>query len=290
MKTGSLQSYWIRFSTAATTSSIVLFVVAIPVAVCADVRISEFVYDAPGSDDKHEWIEIFNAGRTPVDISRWKISDGSRHVLNAPPKNGSVGTTTLQPSTFAILVDNAMAFAALYPSVAVSIIDTSINLPNAGGTISLIDASGKVADSVSYLASAGAAGNGNSLQKSVSEKWLEAKPTPGTANAEVAAPVEIKSTTPPPKKSAAAKRTTPKTTTKRPAAAQNAAKRDVVLASPIGETVVDSAEVAAVGSPTKSLVSPWLFGTLGIAGVAAVAGIAAMRSKKEEWEIVEETD
>lgn len=150
-----------------------------PCIVSAQVTITEFMYDAPGTDDKQEWVEIYNGGSTAVDLTKWKINDGSNHVLNVPPKNGGVGSITIQPGGYAILASDAPTFVTAYPNVA-NVIDTTLSLSNTSGTIQLIDDAGAVADTVTYAKAQGAAGDGNTLQ------WNGSTYVPGTSSPGVA--------------------------------------------------------------------------------------------------------
>ncbi|MBI2030415.1 lamin tail domain-containing protein [Candidatus Kaiserbacteria bacterium] len=166
---------------------LVLVFVCTPLLAHGQVVISEFLYDAPGSDDNQEWLEVFNAGSTPVDLSKWKVNDGSNHILNAPPKNGGTGSLTLPPGGYLVLADDATAFIAAHPSPACAVIDTTLSLGNTSGTVSLIDDTGATADSLPYSKDQGGAGDGNTLARaSVSEKTVSAgapSPCTGTLSA-----------------------------------------------------------------------------------------------------------
>src|SRR3989339_847976 len=77
-----------------------------PRIVFAQVLINEIMYDLSGADDKHEWVEIYNNGSSPVDLSDWKFNDAdtaTNHGLNAPPKNNSRGSTVLDAGDYALL-------------------------------------------------------------------------------------------------------------------------------------------------------------------------------------------
>lgn len=167
-----------------------LFIVATVVAallpglVSAQIVISEFLYDAPGADTDQEFVELFNAGSSAVDLTQWKINDGSNHTLNVPPKNGGTGSITIAPGAYIILVDNATDFIALHSGLTASVIDTVLSLTNTADTISLIDEGGTIADSISYTKDQGGAGDGNSLARvSVSGTNLTSgTPTLGTGS------------------------------------------------------------------------------------------------------------
>lgn len=161
---------------------LVLVFVLTPLLAHGQIVVSEFLYDAPGSDDNQEWLEVFNAGSTPVDLSKWKVNDGSNHILNVPPKNGGTGSLTLPPGGYLVLADDATVFIAAHPSPACAVIDTTLSLGNTGGTVSLIDDTGATVDSLPYTKDQGGAGDGNTLARAnVSEKTVTAgSPSPCT--------------------------------------------------------------------------------------------------------------
>ncbi len=156
----------------------------LPGLASAQIVISEFLYDAPGADTDQEFVELFNAGSSAVDLTKWKINDGSNHTLNVPPKNGGTGSITIAPGAYLLLVDNATDFIALHSGLTVSVIDTVLSLTNTADTISLIDEGGAIADSISYTKDRGGAGDGNSLARvSVSGTTLTSgTPTLGTGS------------------------------------------------------------------------------------------------------------
>ena len=273
----------------ATSSSIAFVLCAFPCSVHASVVISEFLYDAQGSDTGKEWIELFNTGSSAVDISKWKINDGSNHVLNEPPKNGSTGSMTLAPGARLILAGNAAAFLSEHVGLGVSVIDTMLNLPNAGGSISLVAASSTIIDSVSYTKSLGAAGDSNSLQKTSSGKWIPASPTPGSVNSEIAVAPK-----PPPEKASAKSVSTKKTKVPKvtivdaAVGADISTELDAVLEQDAQPEIisVSDKQTAAAGA-SIDWTSPWFLGAIGIAVAGAGAGFVARKSRKTEWDIEE---
>ena len=44
--------------------------------------LSEVLYDAPGSDDDLEWVEIYNGGFSTIDLSTWSLGAGGGDYLN----------------------------------------------------------------------------------------------------------------------------------------------------------------------------------------------------------------
>jgi hypothetical protein len=65
---------------------------------------------------------------------------------------------------------------------------SSLGAKVTGDTISLKDDSGTIIDTFTFTSSMGAAGDGNSLQKTTAGGWVAAVPTPGTTNATTATP------------------------------------------------------------------------------------------------------
>lgn len=154
-----------------------------PSIAASSVVISEFLYDAEGTDTGKEFVELHNNGTEAVDLTKWKIFDGSNHPLNAPPANGGTGSITISPGEYTVLVNDASVFASAHPSLTASIIDTVLSLPNTSGTISLLNEAGATVDTVSYTKDLGANGNGLSLHRNGSS--LVAKtPTPGAQSGE----------------------------------------------------------------------------------------------------------
>lgn len=180
----------IRGHSRAFAAALSLFLCVAPFSASAQIIISEFVYDAPGADNNQEWIELFNGGSDAVDLTKWKVSDGSNHVLNAPPKNGGQGGISLAAGAYAVLADDASAFLTTHPGFSGTVIDTTLSLPNASGTLALLDDSGSIVSSVTYTKDMGAAGDGSSLQR-IGGSFVAATPTPGAENAASAAPVPV---------------------------------------------------------------------------------------------------
>ncbi len=258
----------------------ILLALCAPVVVSADVVINEFLYDAPATDTDQEFVEIYNSGNRPVDLTKWKLSDGSSHVLNVPPKNGGTGSIVLGPGGYALLVNNAATFIAAHSGVNGSVIDTVLSLPNTGGTISLINASGTIASSVHYTKTQGGAGDGNSLQKN-DDAWIAALPTMNAPNATKAAPVAVASAAPKKAPATQSKRSSTVATTDTEAAPTPDQPAPAVHTS--SSTQIAAAADSNIGS------GYWWLGALVIAAAFGAAAIFVKTKKKDEWDIVEES-
>ncbi len=145
-----------------------------------DVVISEILYHrAPLSTDDgyaerpEEWIELYNRGSEPVDLSGWQLVDG---VAFDFPEG-----TLLGPDARLVVSNDADALRALYPEVEI-LGDFTGALGDAGDRILLLDASGNPADEVRYHDGGrwpeAADGGGSSLElmdpwanNAVAESW-----------------------------------------------------------------------------------------------------------------------
>lgn len=117
-----------------------------PAGGTAQVILNEILANEPGSSTSGEAIEIVNIGTAPASIGGWTLSDASavRHTFAAG--------TTLQPGKSLVVFAGASGIpAGLTNALAAS--TGSLNLGNSGDTVLLKNASGAVADSVTYPAS-----------------------------------------------------------------------------------------------------------------------------------------
>lgn len=141
------------------------------------IKITEIMYDAPGTDTDHEWVEIQNVSESAINLTGWKIYDGSNHTLNAPPTNGGKGSIIIPAGAFAVITGNAVTFLQDYPTVSGTVIDSVLSLSNTGDTIKIIDQSGVIMDEVIYTDNIGAAGDGNTLSW-YQNGWVSAGASP----------------------------------------------------------------------------------------------------------------
>ncbi len=248
-----------------------------PLITGAEIRITEIMYDPSGADTKREWIEIYNSGTVSIDLSKFKFTDKSNHVLNAPPKNGGVGSVHIAPDSYAVLASDATTFVGAFPSIA-NVIDTAMSLNNTGATISILSGTA-IVNSASYTKSAGGAGNGDSLQLH-NGAWIHARPTPNGKNATASS---VQATV----KAAAKPAKTTKKKTKKPTVVVTDAEAEE-LNDPhtvVNATATDvMAQSAAVGSLGGSM---WWFVAAALAlSTGAIASLIS-HSKKREWDIEE---
>ena len=106
---------------------------------------------------QNEWIEIYHRGASPIDITRWKLSD-------RPTSSGSNsftitnGSALVQPRKFVVIAADSTILAqfsylaSLGPDVHLFILNRSggLGLNNDGDDVILRDAAGRTIDSISY--------------------------------------------------------------------------------------------------------------------------------------------
>lgn len=159
----------------ARTISFLLCIVSlgVPCAATAAVTITEAMYNPAGSDTGHEWIELHNSGSEAVEVlagqKGWRINDGANHMFGS--------NVVIPPGEFVIVASNPVVFAAQYGS-GLLVVKSALSLNNAGGTLSLLDAEGKVVDIVSYIKTLGGFEDGMSLHR-VGNTFASGVPNPG---------------------------------------------------------------------------------------------------------------
>jgi len=147
-------------------------------ASASSVSINEIMYDAPGTDTGHEWIEIYNSSSSSVDVSTWKFfEEGSNHGLTS-----ASGGASIPSGGFAIITSDPVKFSEDFPSYSGILIDSSwSSFNNVGESLALKDGGGSIVNQVDYVGGSIAVGDGNTLQL-VSGSWVSGAPTPGSEN------------------------------------------------------------------------------------------------------------
>lgn len=131
---------------------------SVPVSAKAQVMMTEVMYDLEGTDTGREWIEVYNAGSSPVDLADWKLYEANvNHRLTAQ------SASVIPAQGFAIIADNTAKFLTDNPSFSGVLFDSSFSLSNEGETLVLRDGSGADIDIVSYTSALGAVGDGQLL-------------------------------------------------------------------------------------------------------------------------------
>jgi len=107
-----------------------------------DIVINEI---AAYETESHEWIEIYNTGSGPVDITGWVFhEDGSNHSLSLYQGSDMV----IESGEYAIIADVAENFVEDYPGFTGTVIDSSWSSLNESGELIELRASSDPADTV----------------------------------------------------------------------------------------------------------------------------------------------
>lgn len=161
----------------------------VPKIAWSQVIINEIMYDLQvGSDDGHEWIELYNNSSSDIDLTDGKINDGDddiKHKFNTTTaKTPSRGSLILPAGGFLILAGDASKIASDLSGYQGSIIDTTFSLKNASGQLKIFNKDDSELASISYIKELGAAGNGKTLEwdgAALKESLVDGG-TPGEAN------------------------------------------------------------------------------------------------------------
>ena len=114
-------------------------------AVAPTLLINEFLPD-PASPLESEWIELYNAADTAVELFGWKLGDAKSQVAIA------VDSTIIPPKSFIVAVADKPSFQAFYSNVAAPIFQPASwpSLNNDGDTVKLVGPFGLAEDSLGY--------------------------------------------------------------------------------------------------------------------------------------------
>jgi len=175
----------------------------VPFAAHAAFSFTEIMFDAPGTDAKHEWVEVQNLGGS-VDMSDFKFFEANvNHGLTLV-----AGSATVPGGGFAIIADDATTFLTDFPSFTGTLFDATFSLSNSGEALVLRDGSLTDVATASYTGDLGATGDGNTLNY-LNNILVPRAPTPGSAATTASAPVPETLSTPAPPPTAAYTSSTP---------------------------------------------------------------------------------
>ena len=142
-----------------------------------DININEIMYNPPGADTDHEWLELYNNDTTDIDITGWRFYEaGINHSLTLIQ-----GSRIIPAGGYAIIADNATTFLDEHQECNCTVIDSAFSLNNSGEYIALKNATLGIIDEVAYNASWGADGNGRTLELNATGRWEESRVDEGTS-------------------------------------------------------------------------------------------------------------
>ncbi|MCP4451321.1 MAG: hypothetical protein GY809_07650, partial [Planctomycetes bacterium] len=139
--------------------------------------------EAPALTAPEEWIELYNRGTEPVDLSGWRMDRGMRYEFNAG--------TVMQPDEYLVIASQSRWASGQYPGIHVAG-DFTGRLSNNGERLRLVDARGNTVDDLHYHDDAPwpayADGDGASLElrdpqadNGVPSAWCASDPGAGSA-------------------------------------------------------------------------------------------------------------
>jgi len=115
-------------------------------AAATRVVISEIMFHPPHiapapEDRRQEWIELFNAGGTSVNLRDWRLSDGVEYVFP---------DAVLKPGEYLVVAADTGVFSTGHPDVTNVVGGWTGWLSNSGERITLVDEVGGVMDEIRY--------------------------------------------------------------------------------------------------------------------------------------------
>ncbi|MEM4397044.1 MAG: lamin tail domain-containing protein [Candidatus Woesearchaeota archaeon] len=147
----------------------------------ASLVFTEIMYNPLGNEANREWIELFNYGNETLNISNWKLQDGTT-IRSITLYNTITGTYLIEPYSIVILARNPENFSQEY-NYSGNLFQSSFTLTNTGKELILYDSNNNVVDSVFYT---NIAEEGYTIElKNITldnylmENWQQASPNPG---------------------------------------------------------------------------------------------------------------
>ncbi|MCF8259815.1 MAG: CotH kinase family protein [Melioribacteraceae bacterium] len=127
------------------------------------IIINEINYNSSSVEDAGDWIEIYNRGESPFDLSDWIFKD-SNFDNNFRFPEGSI----LGPNQYLVVSNDTTKFKLIYNDVKTLLGNFDFNLSNGGELIGLFDSDSTIIDSVRYDDQSpwpvGADGTGSTLE------------------------------------------------------------------------------------------------------------------------------
>ena len=113
------------------------------------IVINEINYNSSQSEDTKDWVELYNAGISTVNLKNWVITDAGPGTGYVFPMNFN-----LSPGMYIVVCRNLTAFRLFFPRVANVTGDMDFGLSSSGDNINLYDPDGNLVDFVSYSSNA----------------------------------------------------------------------------------------------------------------------------------------
>jgi hypothetical protein len=113
------------------------------------IVINEINYNSSPTIDTKDWVELYNAGNSTVNLKNWIISDGG-------PETGYIFPVdySFTPGMHIVVCRDAAAFRLFWPRISNITGDMDFGLSSSGDDINLYDSDGNLVDFVSYTPNA----------------------------------------------------------------------------------------------------------------------------------------
>lgn len=158
---------------------LILFLFLLIPKISFAMLINEIMFDAPGTDTGHEWIEVYNSTQNEIDLLNWRFFENSvAHTLDLIR-----GENKIPVGGYVIIASDSNLFMADYPDFSGILFDSVFSLVNTGELLALVNSSGEKVNEITYSGDIGAKGDGNTLQL-VDGVFISALATPGAQNAQ----------------------------------------------------------------------------------------------------------
>ena len=115
------------------------------IAAADTVVINEINYNAHEDSESKDWVELYNAGATDVDLTGWTYSDADDDHVFAFPDG-----TILKSGEYLVAAQEIASFSVIHPSVSNAVGDAGFGLAGGGELVRIFDASGAIVDSLTY--------------------------------------------------------------------------------------------------------------------------------------------
>lgn len=112
----------------------------------ATVVISEFFANPSGTDTGHEFVELYNSGAGPVDLTGWILSDEDSDTFTLPSVSIGTGAFVILAADRATFIGDWSIPAALQSSV----VEASFTLTNTGDEVVIENSSPALMWSLAY--------------------------------------------------------------------------------------------------------------------------------------------
>jgi hypothetical protein len=109
------------------------------------IVINEINYNSPPEKDTKDWIELYNAGTTSVNLNNWIITDAG-HEFGYTFSSDII----LSPGMYIVVCRDMAAFRLVRPEIVNTTGDMDFGLSSSGDDINLFDAEGNLIDFVNF--------------------------------------------------------------------------------------------------------------------------------------------